>query len=72
MVASTTTLVAGLALIGSAAASWTTGSTTVKLEARDLGLKNGDGSVNIPGLLAETERLSRCVSSTTATHEIAS
>lgn len=72
MVASTTTLVAGLALLGSAAASWTTGSTTVKLEARDLGLKNGDGSVNIPGLLAETERLSRCVSSTTATHEIAS
>ncbi|GAA5835123.1 hypothetical protein JCM9279_007205 [Rhodotorula babjevae] len=59
MLASSTALVATLALLGSAAASWTPGSTTVRLEARDLGLKNGDGSVNIPGLLAETERLSR-------------
>ncbi|GAA5892847.1 hypothetical protein JCM8208_004103 [Rhodotorula glutinis] len=59
MVASSTALLGALALFGSAAATYTPGSTTIKLQARDLGLKNGDGSVNIPGLLAETERLSR-------------
>ncbi|GAA5921541.1 hypothetical protein JCM3775_003096 [Rhodotorula graminis] len=59
MVASSFALLGTLALVGSAAATYTPGSTTIKLQARDLGLKNGDGSVNIPGLLAETERLSR-------------
>lgn len=50
------TLLAALALLGTAAVHPAT-ATTIELHPRDLGLKNSDGSVNIPGLRAEAERL---------------
>ncbi|GAA6055362.1 hypothetical protein JCM3770_001071 [Rhodotorula araucariae] len=50
-------LAATLALLGTAAAIPTVCGTTVQLTRRDLGLKNGDGSANIDGLVAETERM---------------
>ncbi|BGP38400.1 hypothetical protein JCM10450v2_002345 [Rhodotorula kratochvilovae] len=52
-----TALAATLALLGTAAALPTDQGVTVELTRRDLGLKNSDGSVNIDGLVAETERL---------------
>jgi len=56
------TLLAALALLGTAAVHPAT-ATTIELHPRDLGLKNSDGSVNIPGLRAEAERLFKCAMS---------